>query len=281
MQTDPSPSPLRRLTAAAAALVLLLAGCVGGGDDATPPAETETGDGVLESRAALGQPMVDLGESVIALADDLAVARYEVPRGAAMQEAVREARDTVEAAREAADAAEAATEDAPVAEAARIVADAVQRARDAVDAGGDEVAYLRSASRVDAALLEVVQQWDERGSQSEIRSRLQAAAEDAGRLRRTARRLQPAPDRCRVMKRNRVGWAATVRTRTQRLQEQANSAGGGTFDELRAAYRRLPFGVEPRTADQQERQCWRDSSAVWTAAQDVRAAVEELEAALQ
>lgn len=83
------------------------------------------------------------------------------------------------------------------------------------------------------------------------------------------------------MKSNRVTWARTVRARTQRLQGQANSAGGGEFDELRAAFRRLPLGVEPRSADQAERQCWRDASAAWQISEHLRGDVEALEAALQ
>ena len=279
MQTDSPPSPLRRLTAACCA-ILLLGACTSGGD-APPAPQTPTADAVLQSRDALGAPMVRLAEAGIDLANDLQAARYEAERGAPMQRALREVGSSVTALRTAADAGEAAADAAIVDEGATIVGAAAGRARTAAAAAEDEVAFLQRASAVDEALLDVAALWDRPGSQSEIRARLDAAAADAARLRRRARRLQPEPRGCRVMKANRVDWARTVRTRTRRLQSQANSAGGGEFDELRAAFRRLPLGVEPRSADQEERECWRDASAVWQAAEQLRGDVEALEAALQ
>jgi hypothetical protein len=259
-------------------LALLVASCTPPVDPA--PGPTSTAEAVLESRAALGTPMVQLAEAVIALADGLATARYELARGPevlaqldAVQQQVDEVRATAGAAGEAADGA-------PVHAAAEIVRDAAQTAGAAADDAEAEVAYLQSVGRLDRQLLAAAALWDEPGSQSQIRTRLDAAARDVSQLRRRARGLQPFPADCRVMRRNRVTWASTVRARTERLQAQANSAGGGEFDQLRTAFRRLPLGEEPRSADQQERRCWRESSGVWGAANDLRAAVEALEAAL-
>jgi hypothetical protein len=279
VQTELPPSPARRLVAAAI-LALLLIACTAG-EDPAPPVATATSDGVLESRAILGEPMVQLAESVIVLADELAAARYEAARGATMQQHLRALDGSIAGALDAAEAAAAAADEAPTPQAAQIVRDAAGQAVAAAAATEAEIAFLLPVSRVDIGLLGVTELWDRPGSQSEIRGRLDTAATDAAKLRRRARGLEPVPGRCRAIKRNRVGWAATVRTRTQRLQSQANSAGGGEFDDLRTAYRRLPLGVEPRTADQQERRCWRASSGVWGAADELRGAVEALEAALQ
>jgi hypothetical protein len=279
VQTKLPPSPARRLVAAVI-LALLLVACTAEGDPA-PPAATATSDAVLQSRAILGEPMVQLAESVIVLADGLAAARYETTRGADMQQQLRALDGGIAAVLDAAEAAAGAADQAPVPPAAQIVRDAAGHAVAAAVAAEAEIGFLLPASRVDIRLFAATELWDQRGSQSEIRGRLDTAAADAVQLRRRARGLTPVPDKCRMMKRNRVAWAATVRTRTQRLQSQANSAGGGQFDELRAAYRRLPLGVEPRTADQQERVCWRASSGVWGAADELRRAVEALEAALQ
>ena len=279
MQIEPPPSHLRRLTAAVS-LILLLAGCTPASEPAAP-VPTGPGDDVLQARSALGEPMVQLAEAVIALAEDLADARFETARGTAMRDALQGVSRGVEAVRAAAAAARDAAQQAPVLQAATIVRDAAEQATAAADAAEEEVAYLRRVSRLDVRLLDVAALWDEPGSQSEIRARLDAAAGDAARLRRRVRDLEPAPQSCKVMKRNRIEWAATVRARTRRLQGQANSAGGGEFDQLRAAYRRVPLGVEPRTADQRERPCWRDESIVWTTSEEVRDAVEALESALR
>ena len=83
------------------------------------------------------------------------------------------------------------------------------------------------------------------------------------------------------MKANRRQWVRTVHRRTLRLAEQANSAGGSTYDDLRDAYRRLPFGDEPRAADGAERGCWEESSALPVAADALRDTVDALEEALR
>jgi hypothetical protein len=131
------------------------------------------------------------------------------------------------------------------------------------------------------ALFDAAATWDEPGSQSEIRARLERLAGQVGRLRRQARRLENAPDACDGLQRNRAAWITTVRQRTLELQANANSAAGSEFDRLRKSYRPLPFAVEPRTADRADRQCWLDESAVARAEQAVRTAVDELQAALQ
>ena len=262
---------------AAAVLGVLLVSCT---PAAEPAPEPPGANPVLESRELLGEPMVELAEAAISLSEKLDSARHEVVRGDAMRSALREVETSIGATRDAAAAAADAAEDAPVAAAAAIVKEAATQAGAAADAARREVRFLKRAQAVDARLLDAAAQWDRPGSQSEIRARLAAVADDVAAVRRRARRLKPVPALCSQMKRNRIQWSSTVRQRTQRLEEQANSAGGSTFDELRDAFRRLPLGVEPRTADQDGRKCWERRSAVATAAGDLRAAVGALEASL-
>lgn len=261
----------------AAVLLVVLLGCT----PAAPPAPQDTSnDAVLEARDALGEPMLQLAEAVLAVANGLEQTRFEVPRGDDMQAAVKALAsrrdDVVKAQRRAA----AAAEEAPVEDAGAIVEAAAADADKVLPAIDAELEYLRALAGIDVALFDVAATWDEPGSQSEIRERLLAVAADVEKLRPQVRRLRPQPRACMAAKRNRSEWIATVRTRTLALQEQANSIGGSTFDELRTSYRALPFAVEPRTADRADRRCWLDSSNVPAAADDMRAAVDELRTTL-
>ena len=281
MQTGSPPSPRRRLVAAAC-LALLLA-CTSASRPEPQPSDSATDDAeaVLQSREALGDPMVALGEAALELVDAVDQVRYEVARGPAMRRALDAVPPAADALRSAADTAARAAGEARVPAAAAIVDAAAAYSEAAADGARAETRYLRRLQRVDARLLAIAAQWDRPGSQSEIRARLAAAAEEVIKVRRRARRLRPSPAGCGQLRANRIAWAKTVRSRTLRLQDRADSAGGSEFDELRAAYRRLPLGVEPRTEDQRERGCWRDRSAVAAAAERVRADVEALQEALQ
>lgn len=258
------------------ALVTLL-GCT---PTATPAPADTSDDAVLDAREALGEPMLKLAESVLAVAGGLDQARFDVTRGDDMQAAVKALAQRRDAVARAQQRAATAAEQAPVADAAAIVAAAADQAEDVLPEVDAELRYLRALVAVDRALFDAAATWDEPGSQSEIRERLLDLAEEVERLRPRVRRLRPSPARCTAAKRNRLDWLQTVRTRTLALQEQANSAGGSTFDELRKSYRALPFAVEPRTADRVDRQCWLDASAAPAAADDMRAAVDELRTTL-
>lgn len=257
-------------------LVICMACSPGAAPTGGDPPEDPT-DAVLESRAALGEPMLALAESIIGLADGLREARHTVARGDAMQDVVEVLPDRQDEVRNAAlDAVEAATR-APVAEAAAIVETAAERAEHAVAAADGEIAFLRRLTAVDAVLLDTAGQWDRAGSQSEIRTRLDDAADRVGSLRATLREIEPRPRRCTALLENRREWIATVRQRTMALQAEANSAGGTRYDQLRGSYRALPLGVEPRSADRADRRCWSESSAVARAEQEMRTAVEDLQ----
>ena len=231
---------------------------------------------MLESREALGDPMLQVAETTLTLSNSIDAARHESPRGEEMKEVLEQLPAMRQAVREAAAAAAAAAEDAPIESAAAIVSDAADRASRAADAAGGEIAFLRQIAEIDTALLDAAAEWDRPGSQSEIRLRLDALARKVARLKGPLAKAQPDPRRCTAMKRNRGDWIATVRTRTEALQAQANSAGGATFDRLRGSYRSLPFAVEPRTADKADRQCWTDASEVARAAAEMRKAVDAL-----
>lgn len=265
----------RRL--AALALAALLAACTGQGQE---PGPSDDSQAVLDSRDALGRPMVALAEAAIALSEGIDTARHKTSRGERMKRQVDALPALQRDVRSAASDASQAAEQAPVEQAATIVRRAARQAERAAEAAGGEIGYLQRISRLDAALLDAAATWDEPGSQSEIRARLDALARDVGRLRADVRATPPRPKRCTVMNRNRLEWIDTVQERTRELQAQANSAGGGTFDRLRSSYRALPFAVEPRTADRQDRDCWTDRSAVAGVAPAMRDAVDRLEKAL-
>jgi cell division septation protein DedD len=260
-------------------MAVLLAGCTTPTPDA--PGSGGLSEDVLESRELLGQPMVDLATAVIALSELVDAARHKVPRGEDMSEQVRAMPKAVKKVEEAADAAERSAAEAPVTAAADIVEAAAASARAAAEDAGVEQDFLADVAAVDIALLEAAAVWDEPGSQSEIRLRLEELAKDVAKQEKPILALQPQPPSCSVMKANRKEWLRTVRSRTVKLQQFADGSGGSTYDDLRSAYRRLPFGVEARTADAADRECWRTKSDVASAAEDVRAAVEDLEAALK
>lgn len=234
----------------------------------------------MKSREVLGDPMLELAQSVIALSDGVDEARHKVGRGEAMRAAIGELQARQQAVREAVDAASDAASEAPVEAAGAIVQRASEVAEQTVVASTPELDFLGSVSAIDVRLLAAAAAWDRPGSQSEIRARLSDVAADVARLRRPVRRLQPQPAACKVLKRNRSEWVDTVRKRTLALQEQANSAGGARFDQLRKAYRRLPLAVEPRTADRADRDCWSEHSGVAAGAAAMRAAVDDLQSAL-
>lgn len=264
----------RRLVALGAA-ALLITGCSDAGEP--PSTGGDRSEEVLASRAALGEPAVALAEAVIALGDGMAAARYEVPRGEDMKAPLQRLPALQQQVRDAARAASEATTDAPIERAAAIVAAAAEQAETAAAAAAAEIEFLNRLAAIDVALLDAAAEWDRPGSQSEIRTRLDAVAGSVGQLRRRLEKVRPAPRQCAVMKRNRAQWISTVRERTRQLQAQANSAGGTTFDRLRSSYRGLPLAVEPRTADRTDRRCWAGASDVAGAEQQLRQAVASLE----
>lgn len=259
-----------------AGLLTALAACSGPGQ----PQSEATSNPVLASRAALGDPMLALAESVIAVSDGLDKARHGVPRGQEAAAVVDDLPQRIEEMVAAVDAAGAAAERAPVPAAADIVAAAAEVAGEVVEPAERELAYLQEVTRIDTALSDAAAEWDRPGSQSEVRERLDALAGEVGALQPQVRSLRPVPAQCTVMKANRLAWTRTVVQRTRALQAQANSAGGTAYDELRSTYRSLPFAVEPRTADRADRSCWQRHSEVADAAERMREAVDALRAEL-
>lgn len=236
---------------------------------------------VLAARGILGDPMIALAESVIALSDGLDAVRHEVERGAAMRRALVAVRADIPKVQAAAEAAGKAAEQAPVPEAAAVVERAVRAVEDVPAAAQREAAYLKGIAAVDEDLLDAAATWDTPGSQTEIRLRLAELAGEVLRIRPRVNKLRPVPD-CPVMQRNRLAWVKVVHERTVKLEGQANSASGSTFDKLRTAYRRLPLGEEPRTADRTGDQlCWQKQSTVAGAAETMRAAIDQLQTTLR
>lgn len=269
-------APKRPAAAAILVAVLLLSACTSAKQ---LPAEA-TEDPVLEARDELGPPMVALAESVISLSKGLDQARFDVERGDGMRRAVKALAARRKTAAKALEEAASTAGATSAQDAGAIVEGAVADARKALGAADAELRYLKAVSGVDTDLFAAAASWDQPGSQSEIRERLLALAKKVAAIRPQVRRLQPDPAGCAAMKRNRLDWVTTVRTRTLALQAQANSAGGSTFDKLRRSYRALPFAVEPRTADRADRSCWSENSEVNAAADAMRAAVDDLRESL-
>jgi hypothetical protein len=267
-----------RIAALLLAVALLLGGCTRLPDDPAPSGPSED---VLRSRELLGQPMVDLATAVIGLGDLVDAARHKAPRGDEMREQVRAIAKAMDDVDSAADLAERSATDAPVSAAAAIVTRAADDARTAAEGAAVEKRFLSDVAAIDIALLDAAAVWDEPGSQSEIRLRLEELAADVAKQKKRIKALDPQPRACTAMKANRLEWLGTVRSRTLKLQQYADGSGGSTYDDLRSAYRRLPFGVEPRTADAADRECWRTKSEVAQGVASVHGAVDELEAALK
>ena len=224
--------------------------------------------------------MLELAESMLAVSEGIDAARHRIPRGKDMVRGLKDLEAELVKLEAAVNAAQTAAVDAPVEEAAAIVETAATTAAGAARAAGGEIAFLRAVGAIDVALLAAAAEWDRPGSQSEIRERLDALAEDVAAQRPRVAKLRPTPRQCAGMKSNRAEWVGTVHSRTVELQGQANSAGGSEYDRLRRSYRALPFAVEPRTADRADRACWLERSPVARAAPAMRTAVDDLRASL-
>ena len=235
---------------------------------------------VVTARRVLGEPLVALVQSVVTLSQDLDALRHEVERGRPMRQGAKVVREDIRAVRTAGRAALDATRKSPVAEAATVVSESVTDALAAASAAQAELSYLRALERIDSALLAIVAAWDEPGSQSEQRERLDAELETVRLQRGALKAVRPQPAGCRVMVANRRRWISVVSDRTRVLLESADSAGGERYDELRDAYRRTPFAEDPEAADAKDRACWKKRSDVPTTSADLRARVEQLQKVL-
>lgn len=264
--------------AATVAVAGLLASCTPSGEPAPP--QDSSADVVLESREALGDPMLQLAERMLAVSEGIDAVRHRLPRGRAMLRGLKDLAAERDELRTAITDAEQAAEQAPVEQAAAIVLAAATTADAADRAATAEIAFLEQVGAIDAALVAAADKWDRPGSQSEIRERLDAVAKDVRALRRRVAALRPVPRGCAVLRRNRQRWVATVHSRTLQLQEQANSAGGSEYDRLRDRFRALPLAEEPRVADRADRSCWLERSPVAKAAPAMRTAVEDLRESL-
>jgi hypothetical protein len=272
-----------RSAALLALLALLAVGC----GEAAAPAEPTGPDPerIRAARETLGEPMLAVARAVLSAERALDAVRHEVPRGRDMAGAVDGLSHEAAALQEAAAAAEAAgtevaDEPEPVAEAADVVATAAAAARSAAGGLEQEAAALAGAAAHDVALDAAVDRWAEPGSQSQRRAALDALAGDLDAARTQAQGLQPVPEGCPGLAERRVRWTEVLAQRTRRLGETATSAGGSTFDELLASFRRDPY-AEPRLrADAEDRGCWREHSEVVQAAAEIRELVERLEALL-
>jgi len=270
--------PMTAWRVAVAGVAVMATACTSG--PAPPAADAPQAEVVLEAREALGEPMLDLAEAVVELSEGLDAARHRARRGEEMAGALDDVEQQITTVRDAAAGGRAAADEAPVDAAAQIVREAADRADAAADAAAAELSYLRDLNRVDLALIGAAATWDAPGSQSEIRARLDGLDGQVAAQRRRVRRLRPVPRRCSAMVDNRREWIGVVRRRTANLRANAHSGAGETFDRLRAAYRPLPFGVEPRIADRADLQCWERRSGVPRAADDLRGAVDELRRSL-
>lgn len=264
------------------AATLLLLVTLGSACSSGPPAQggAATAPQVAESRELLGDPLVALAQAGLGLAEDLDVLRHEVERGARMNRDLRVLNADVRQVRTAARTALDAARQAPVADAGAVLSQGVTDALAAASAAQAELAYLQALSRIDAALLAEAGRWDEPGSQSELRERLDAQIGRVRALRARLRKVKPQPGSCTAMVANRRRWIGVVLDRATELRDSADSAGGARYDELRDAYRRAPLAEDPVTADAKDRACWVKRSDVWVTGQDLRSRVDQLQGVL-
>jgi hypothetical protein len=151
----------------------------------------------------------------------------------------------------------------------------------AADDGSAQAASLQRLSAWDQALADAVSAWDAPGSQSQRREDLAALAEQLEGIAAEAAVDQPVPEACPALRDARARRAARLADRTRQLQATASSAGGSTYDDLRATFTADPYGEDPLAVDAADRECWARSSVLAQAAAGITGQVETLEALLQ
>jgi hypothetical protein len=274
---------VKSLLAALLVLAVVASGCDPG--ELEPNDEEDEVEQIRAAREALGDPMLRLAGALIRAAELVDALRHEIPRGEGMGRAVEGADSEVERLRDAADEADAAAADnlevgGAVTRAAEILAVAAEEGRAAADAFAEEAAMLAALAAIDVELDAAVGEWDAPGAVAERRDSLLARVEAVRGLAAAAEAIEPSPLACTRLRDNRVRWAELVAERTQRLADAATPAGGATYDELRDAFRRSPFGEQRGQADAFDADCWQAASPLALAATGIHDRVEDLEDAL-
>lgn len=241
---------------------------------------------VAGARGDLAGPLLELVRIVTATADDLDALRHEVPRGAAMGAAIAVLEEELGGLAAAAEALAGVAEpllEAPVppevVEAAGVSAGLAGQVRLAVAPTRAELALLSAVVALDEDMDAVPPAWDARGSQSERRAALAELEVVVARMAGRVASLPDTPPGCDGLAANRARWTAVLGQRTRELAARARTGTGEHYDQLRARYRRAPYGEDRAVADAATRPCWEASSPLprlTGLAQDSVNRVEEL-----
>lgn len=275
-------------TACIALLMLSAAACTAGSQTAPDPMPSAAppASKVTAARAALGDPMVALAESLLQLSDAVDTVRHETPRGGelvANVDAVLPLVTALETATANADRAarDMGLTDDRVGRAATVVADTAEVAARAGADASAELAALRQLAELDVAMEAVVATWDAPGSQSARRSALAEAGAQADALAEQARAEPALPADCPALRDHRVTWAGTVAERSRALSALATGSSGAEHDAQLATFDAEPYGEDRLAADAADRPCWRQSSVLAQSADGVRGQVAALESLLR
>lgn len=267
----PVTGPRRTRAAVLALLVLMASGCAGGGlrEPGDPRLRAAVAHRLEAARGPLGESMVALNAVAGETVDQLDDLRHRTARGAAVRTGagalagtIARLRSVAATASERAEAWDRAVEPEPVRRAAAELATAAGEAEALAAAAEREAAFVEALAEADLAMDAAVGAW------TADPETLEAIGRELDALSTRVSGMAALPPECPAPLEHRARWSALLASRTRALASKAGSAasvgeaGSDSFDELRASFRRDPYGEDRRERDAADRDCWRAASAV-------------------
>ena len=273
------------------ALAVLAGGCSSGSEPATlnesPTISRDARIAMIRAaRSTIEQPAADLAAAVEAVELAVEEVREDPPRRPDdRREAVQAIREgTLPPLRAAIDAAEEVelVGDSDDIEAARAAwQELIDTASEVEPAADTDLEAIERTAALDEQLAELTRRWDEPGSRRQQLERFAELAEEAEALSAEIAEAEPVAP-CMTTFDRREEAARTVAERTLELRDLIQRYRGTEFDELRDEYRQDPYGfgapITEGAAD--DLPCWREEGPVPTAAEEVSAALDRLQSAL-
>ncbi|CAN5559351.1 hypothetical protein BH24ACT15_BH24ACT15_28960 [soil metagenome] len=238
---------------------------------------------LLQARQSVGPPAIEVVELTLDAARRVDYIRHQAPRGEGQEKAIEDTYEVLAFLQDAQGQLAEGVGDLPddmlpgVVDSAEAMSQSAGGIADNVE---EEVTAASAYIRVDAALEEVVAQWDQSGSRPEMEDSFSQLVGQAQEVLDAAQGLQPYPPDCPGLRDNRIRWAEVVVGRTEQLRLTAAEREGLKFDELVASFRPQPFGEDPLEADAATRPCWIEQSALPPAENTLTVRLEELEQSL-